>query len=231
VSRRATISGQFAPRLIEMLESPAYRALSLSARRVLDRLEIEMAHHGGTDNGKLPVTFDDLERYGIHRQAIAPAIREGQALGFLVITEQGCAGNAEHRSPNLFRLTYRHAKGLPGDGTHEWRKIGTIEVAEALAKAARAARTTREWRVRKTNSSGGKRQNPVVKTNTETAMAPMVETTTAVHSTETTTTIDISGRGRPVPIPSPDGVVPVRTWRPRRLTPGAGTSRSSGGNR
>jgi len=136
--RRTEIGGQFAPHLIEMLESYAFRALSLSARRVLDRVEIEMAHQGGTENGKLPVTYDDFENYGIHRQAIAPAIREAVALGFLEITRAGRAGNAEHRTPNLFRLTYRHAKGLPGDGTHEWRKIGTdLADAERIAKMAR----------------------------------------------------------------------------------------------
>ena len=79
---RTTIAGQFAPRLIEMLESPAHRVLSLSARRVLDRLEIELAHHGGADNGKLPVTYDQFHQFGIDRQAIAPAIREAVALGF-----------------------------------------------------------------------------------------------------------------------------------------------------
>jgi hypothetical protein len=61
--RSQSIGGQFAPRLIEMLESPAYRALSLSARRVLDRIEIELAHHGGRDNGGLPVTYHDFEAY------------------------------------------------------------------------------------------------------------------------------------------------------------------------
>jgi hypothetical protein len=59
-----------------MMESPAYRVLSLSARRVLDRIMIELAHHGGNDNGKLPVTYEHFEEYGIHRHAIAPAIRE-----------------------------------------------------------------------------------------------------------------------------------------------------------
>jgi hypothetical protein len=59
-----SIGGQFAPRLIEMLESPAYRALSLSARRALERIEIELAQHGGKDNGSLPVTYDDFQRYG-----------------------------------------------------------------------------------------------------------------------------------------------------------------------
>jgi hypothetical protein len=54
--RRTRIGGQFAACLIEMLESPAYRVLSLSARRVLDRIDIELGHHGGNDNGRLPVT-------------------------------------------------------------------------------------------------------------------------------------------------------------------------------
>jgi hypothetical protein len=70
--RRSSFSGQFAGRLVEMLESPAYRVLSQSAYRVLSRVEIELAHHAGNDNGKLPVTYDDFERYGIHRHAIAP---------------------------------------------------------------------------------------------------------------------------------------------------------------
>ena len=134
-----SISGQFSPHLVEMLESPAWRTLSLSARRLLDRIEIEHAHHGGTDNGKLPVTYDDFVAYGIDRHAIAPAMRETVALGFLEITREGRAGNAEWRLSNLFRLTYRPAKGTHGDGTHEWRKIATIEQAELVAKAARKA--------------------------------------------------------------------------------------------
>jgi hypothetical protein len=135
--RRTSIGGQFAPRLIEMLESPAFRVLSVSANRVLARIEIEMGHHGGTDNGRLPVTFGDFEQYGIERHAIAPAIRELTVLGFIEVTVPGRAGNAEWRAPNLFRLTYRHSKGVQRDGTHEWRRIATIEGALALAKAAR----------------------------------------------------------------------------------------------
>src|SRR5262249_59663340 len=65
--RRNSISGAFAPRLIEMLEAPAYRVLSVSAHRALSRIEIEHAHHGGADNGKLPITFDQFEEYGMDR--------------------------------------------------------------------------------------------------------------------------------------------------------------------
>src|SRR5215210_2323525 len=109
---RNSILGQFAPRTIEMLESAAYRVLTLSAHRVLARLEIELAHHGGNDNGKLPCTFADFEAYGIDRHAIAPALREVVVLGFVEVTERGSAGNREFRSPSLYRLTYRHISRL-----------------------------------------------------------------------------------------------------------------------
>lgn len=145
-NRRTRIGGQFAPRLIEMLESSAYRALSLSAHRVLARLEIELGHHGGADNGALPVTHDDFERYGIHRHAIGPALREVAALGFIEVTRPGRAGNAEFRYPNLFRITY-----LPTDNagpTDEWRRIQTMQQAEELATAARQSPPS-SWRPRR----------------------------------------------------------------------------------
>jgi hypothetical protein len=140
-NRRTKIQGQFAARTIEMLESPSFRVLSLSARRVLDRIEIELAHHGGQDNGKLPVTYEHFHEYGIHRHAIGPGIRECVALGFVEITEPGRAGNAEFRAPNLFRLTYR-ATRVEGP-TDDWRNIKTIEGAEALARGARVSRRDR----------------------------------------------------------------------------------------
>ena len=117
-NKRTSIGEQFAPHPIRMIRSPAWCALSLSARRVLDRIEIELASHGGTDNGKLPCTYDDLQRYGIHRHAIGPAIREAAALGFLEVTEPGRAGNADWRKPNVFRLTYRNTQNAKP--TDEW---------------------------------------------------------------------------------------------------------------
>ena len=123
--KRTRIDGQFAAREIKMLELPTFRELSLSARRVLDRLEIELAHHGGMDNGRLPVTYDDFQRYGIDRHAIAPAIRELVALGFIEVTEHGRAGNAEWRKPNQFRITYKHTRET--SPMHEWKGIETSE--------------------------------------------------------------------------------------------------------
>ena len=186
-SRRNSIGEQFAPRTIRMLRCPAYSVLSLSGRRVLDRIEIEMADHGGTDNGKLPVTYDDFERYGIHRHCIGPAIREVVALGFVEITEQGRAGNAEWRKPNLFRLTYRHTKYEP---TNEWEKIKTPEEAEAIAQAARAPRRSKknksQWR-KAPVFGGGKRHHM--------GKIQGAETSTTSDGAEIATTLDISGRG------------------------------------
>jgi hypothetical protein len=83
--RRNRIAGQFTALLTDMLESPAWRVLSLSAHRVLDRAAIELRHHGGHEGDGLCVTYTDFEEYGIERHAIAPAIREAVALGFLRI--------------------------------------------------------------------------------------------------------------------------------------------------
>jgi len=172
--RRTQIDGQFAARLIEMLESPPYRVLSLSARRVLDRLEIELARHGGMDNGRLPVTFDDFEAYGMDRHAIAPAIQELVALGFVEVTERGRAGNAEWRKPNLFRLTYQPTKDA--DRTHDWRRVPTVEKAAAIARAARNQSAKKQKPVGVNNPHGGQNPHP----------GPVLKTTTTAHGAKPT---------------------------------------------
>jgi hypothetical protein len=141
MKRRNRISGQWSPRLIEMLESPAYRVLSRSAHMAMSRVEIELAHHGGNDNGRLPVTTEDFIAYGIHPESVAPAIREAEALGFVRITERGRGGNAEYHKPNLFYLTFAHNReSRAAPPTHDWRKIKTLEEAKQIARAARMAK-------------------------------------------------------------------------------------------
>jgi DNA-binding transcriptional MocR family regulator len=124
---RYKIPEQFAWRTIRMLRSPPYRMLSLAARRCLDRIEIELARHGGKDNGRLPVTFADFEEYGVRRHSIAAALRELKALGFIDI-KPGRGGNGEFRQATLFRLTHRESGH--GKPTDEWRAIATTEEAK-----------------------------------------------------------------------------------------------------
>jgi hypothetical protein len=208
-SRRTSIGGQFAPHTIAMLRSPAWRALSLSARRILDRIEIELADHGGTDNGKLPVTYENFVRYGIERHAIRPAIREVIALGFIEITEAGRAGNAEWRKPNLFRLTYRNTKYAP---TNEWEKI-TEEQAELIARTARIAPP------QKIKSQCGKKPIPSPGNPHRKRQIHSGESRTTGHSGESRTTLDISGHvgqeAKPDPAPKPKVIMLARRRKPQ----------------
>ena len=177
VKKRQRINGQFAPRTIVMLRSPAFRVLSLTGHRILARIEIELAAHGGHDNGKLPVTFDDFEDYGIsNRNDIARGLREVRALGFVELTRPGRAGNGEFRSANLLRLTYLPAHGK--NPTDEWRRIESIEQAEQVACRARKTVT------KKQNPSIGKRywpsigkryRSPVSENDTGTPRLPVSE--------------------------------------------------------
>ena len=187
IKRRNRISGQWSPRLIEMLELSAYRALSRSAHMVISRIEVELGRHGGNDNGRLPVTTDDFVGYGMHRTSVAPAIREAEALGFIRVTERGRGGNAEHRSPNLFFLTFAHGRdSRTVPPTYEWRKIETRAEAERIARAARAnknpiaiAHGKRSWRKRqKKNAGTDKSHVSVQEMRTETPAAPVRKTRT-----------------------------------------------------
>jgi hypothetical protein len=206
MAKHNKISGQFAARLIEMMESPAYRVLSLSAHRALSRIEIEWAHHGGQDNGQLPVTFDDFANYGVHRTAIGPALAELEALGFIVITERGkTAKAAEYRRPNKFLLTSRPAsKGV--DPLHKWRRLKTMEEAEAVAEEARQL-------------SGEKKKEPVRKTYQKPVRKPYhngqkASTETVPLRMSETVPLSISREGSPdieadktlgIATPLPDG--------------------------
>jgi hypothetical protein len=178
--RRNRIAEQWASHRRSVLESPTWRVLSRGARQFLDRLEIEHMAHGGRENGKLPLTFEDMVSYGMSRNQIAPAMREAEALGFARCVKRGRGGNAEYHAPNLWRLTYVQNVGstLPTD---EWEKIKTPEEAATIAAAARAAKDP--LRV-----SFGRRKNKnryhkvipasISETDTETTPLPISETDT-----------------------------------------------------
>lgn len=183
MQRRNRISEQFSARYVSMLESPAFRVLSRGAQQFLCRLEIELAHHGGNNNGQLPLTYQDLIDYGMSRNQIAAAMREAVALGFAECTRQGRGGNADSRSASLWRITYQHDRGSRANPpTHEWRRFKTIEQAKSIASAARANKDPRAvmFGQRRKNGNRYKKQRPapVSETKTETQKVPVSETNT-----------------------------------------------------
>jgi hypothetical protein len=122
-----------------MMDSPAYRIMSLSCHRFISRLEIEFEkthHRNPFKNGEIVCTTDQFTGYGINRNQIAPARREAIALGFVRVTRPGSAGNSEYRQSAQYLLTYR-AAGSNAVVENGWSRIQTLEEAEAVAKAAR----------------------------------------------------------------------------------------------
>ena len=201
------ISGQFVPRLIEMLRSPAFRALSLTGHRILARIEIELASHGGRDNGKLPVTFADFEQYGIERHAVGRGIRAVCALGLVELTRRGRSGGGEYRTPNLFRITYLPAYGKTP--THEWRRIKTVEQAEKIAREFRRPIKKQRWG--KATGKGG--ENPPATSAQKATVDPVSEVGKSHHYLDRDLAISPSGpsqQGHSLSGQPPSGTTPRR---------------------
>ena len=140
--RRTRSTGQFVPRPIEMLRSPAF------ARVEPDRPSHPGAHRDRTRQtrrkGQRASCRSRTPTFASTASTTTPSalgFREVVALGFVEQTQRGFAGPTEH-CPSLFRLTYLPAnRARPTD---EWRNIGTIEEAEAIAQKARASKPRRE---------------------------------------------------------------------------------------
>lgn len=150
LNRDHVVEAPYAALPIRMLSSPAFLELSLAARKVLDRLEIELASEGDANaNGSLIVTFANFCSHGLDRHSIGPALRELAALGFIRI-KQGRAGSPAVRRPNRFRLTYRFGDGQ--SASNEWKQIEDEDQARALARSARCQKEEKTGKIRQARS-------------------------------------------------------------------------------
>lgn len=92
---------------VEMLESAAFRSLSIHARRALDRVIVEHSNHGGKENGRLKTTWSDFQKFGVSRRYIGIALDELIAAGFLRNTKPGRrAHGADKGEPAQYALTW-----------------------------------------------------------------------------------------------------------------------------
>jgi hypothetical protein len=88
----------FAQLPLSLLGGVVLNALSITARRVLDRLIAEHLKHGGRDNGRLHVSYRQLAQWTRANDGnIPPALAELVDLGLLVITH-GDGSQALRRS-------------------------------------------------------------------------------------------------------------------------------------
>jgi hypothetical protein len=123
MTRKRKGNGQAEPfvmHYLDTLESTAWRSLTLGARLVLDRLEIEHMRRHGAHNGKLIVTYDQfLAHMGWNRRAsVAAAIQQLERLGFLEVVERGKWNDGKDRRASRYRLNYLPTRDKPP--TDEW---------------------------------------------------------------------------------------------------------------
>ncbi len=124
----------------EMLCSPAFRVLSLNARRVLDRLRLEHMAHCGAMNGKLICPYGDLERWGVRRNKIRKALEELISLGVVVQTYHGGKSSGAARNASRYWLAWLpDLEGRPAP--NGWKRFKDLEQARAaVSKPLKADR-------------------------------------------------------------------------------------------
>jgi hypothetical protein len=161
--KRNSINEQFSARVVSMLESPAYRVLSLSARRILDRLEIELAHHGGNDNGDLVVTRDQFIAFGPTRTRHPPGPPRDR--GTRIRSHRAGSRRRRRRIPNAesvfpdLRLYQRRSPATAQLAAHQDLRGGEGNCQASARKQKRACSGLREI------------QKPESETDSETGVA------------------------------------------------------------
>jgi hypothetical protein len=118
----------------DLLNSPAWLAMSYQCRKLVDSIMAEHADQGGLENGNLIAPYSMLQARGMRRGNILNAIVEAEALG-IVDSARGVRSYGSRRAPSRYRLTWL---GTP-DGltaTNEWKSIKTNDEAKTRVRNA-----------------------------------------------------------------------------------------------
>ncbi len=106
-----------------MLQSEAWRQLTINARRLIDFLMLEHMAHAGTENGNLKAPYSQLVAFGMSRRLIKAAIDHVQRLGFVDVVRGGRILSEDKAS--LYRLTWLPTRdGEPA--TNRWKFVSTM---------------------------------------------------------------------------------------------------------
>ncbi len=137
---------------LELMCSPAWRAMSVNTRRLVDFLQVEHRQHAARENGNLKATYDGLVAHGLTRSKIRPATEEAEFLGLIRFERGGrWAGTNQ---PSRFRLTF-YADKDRNPPTNEW-KAKTQEVIDEWMsdreRCRRARRRSHEKQIPSTTS-------------------------------------------------------------------------------
>jgi hypothetical protein len=156
----------------DILASPAWRAMSINARRALDRIMLEHMAHAGTENGNLLVTHRQFIEAGVSRDYVADAIDELEHLRLIRVTVRGRGGIGSHHA-NRFLLTWMPERGSrfcddPWTRTDEGR-------VQAWQQARKALKRKRQRSTQTKSRDGVKNHFPTPQTRTRALRIPGVE--------------------------------------------------------
>ena len=133
----------------EMLYSKAWGALPADAIKFIMRVVAEHLKHGGVANGKLPVTYGDLNKIGLHNDKARRAILVAIELGFIDKGPQ-LVRPRNIRAPNLYGLTWLPTcDGSPP--TNRWTRFQDRDGALMAVRRAKAAASLNRRRDTGTN--------------------------------------------------------------------------------
>ncbi len=117
----------------EMIDSPAWEAMPLAARKVLEAMMSEHLQQGGTRNGSLVVTYDEIAARGVRRSSIPEAIAVAVGLGWIDVTFAGGRSYGSVKRPSEYGVTW-----LPQNdclsATHRWKTMKSIEQAKEVVE-------------------------------------------------------------------------------------------------
>jgi hypothetical protein len=136
----------------DMLESPAWCAMPLAARKVVERIAIEHLGHAGKCNGELVVTYDDFEAFGVRRSTVIQAIAIATGLGWIDTTKKGYAYGSR-KVASEYALTWLPRR----DGTppsNRWKGV----LAEDATRTVATYRQ-RDWRPKRRKASPSPSRN------------------------------------------------------------------------
>jgi hypothetical protein len=122
-----------------MVNSAAFQELiqHKGALRVVLRVVIEYLEHDGQDNGRLIVTYDNFEEFGISAPMIPESIDIAEALRFLIV-HRGRKSKKDKRHPNRYGLTFYPI--YEEFETNDWKRIQTRMEAEAIVERVKERR-------------------------------------------------------------------------------------------
>ena len=129
----------------ELINSLAWRSMSVNCRKLIDRLLLEHCNHSGLENGRLVCTYKDFQDYGLTRNKIRPAIEEADFLG-LVKHQRGERVFAKNQ-PNSYRITF-YGTSEARDPTNELKRITKERIDSFRSKKREREKKKKEFKIK-----------------------------------------------------------------------------------